>query len=66
MAQYEIPEELVCEAARVGFHQDKREAIISALEAYIAHADEMKILELEGSIDFDEDGIEHVVEITSA
>jgi len=66
MAQYDLPDELVCEAARVGFHKDKREAVISALEAYIAHADEMKILELEGSIDFDEDGIEHVVETRSA
>lgn len=62
MAQYDLPEDLVCEAARVGFHKDKREAIISALEAYVAHADEMRILELEGSVDFDDDGVTHAIE----
>ncbi|HEU4396081.1 MAG TPA: type II toxin-antitoxin system VapB family antitoxin [Planctomycetota bacterium] len=48
-----IDDRLIEHARRIGKHRTKREAVNAALEAYVRHLEQMKILELEGTVDFD-------------
>lgn len=49
----EINDALIEEAVQVGNHRTKKAAVIAALEEYIKHHKQMKIIELFGSIVFD-------------
>lgn len=55
MAQYEIPEELVKEAMRVGHFEDPTKALVEALEMYIVRRARLSILDSIGTIDYDPD-----------
>jgi Arc/MetJ family transcription regulator len=46
---------LVEHARRIGKHRTKREAVTAALEEYVRRREQLKILELEGTIDYDPD-----------
>lgn len=50
-----IDEELIEEARRVGGHPTKGRAVTVALEEYVARHKQLKLLELFGTIDFDEE-----------
>ena len=48
-----LDDKLVEEARRVGNHRTQSEALTAALAEYIDHRKRLRILELEGTIDFD-------------
>ena len=48
-----IDDRLIEHARRIGKHRTKREAVTAALEEYVRHREQLRILELEGTIDFD-------------
>lgn len=48
-----LDDRLIEHARRVGKHRTKREAVTAALEEYVRRLEQLKILELEGKIDFD-------------
>ena len=50
-----ISDELINQAKRIGRHKTKKEAVTAALEEYIRYRKQLKILELQGQIDFDPD-----------
>lgn len=50
-----IRDELINEAVKAGGHKTKKEAVTCALETYIQHKKQLKILDLFGTIDFDKD-----------
>ncbi len=50
-----ISDELINQAKRIGQHKTKKEAITAALQEYVRHREQLKILELQGQIDFDPD-----------
>ena len=50
-----ISDELINQAKRVGQHKTKKEAVTAALEEYVQRREQLKILELQGQIDFDPD-----------
>ena len=48
-----IDDRLLEEAQRIGGHRTKKATVTEALEEYIQHRKQAKILELFGSVDFD-------------
>ncbi len=49
-----LDDNLIIQAQKIGRHRTKKEAVTTALEEYIAHKKQLKILDLFGKIDFDE------------
>jgi len=49
-----IDDRLVAEAQKIGKHRTKKEAVTAALDEYIRKRKQLKILELIGKIDYDE------------
>jgi hypothetical protein len=50
---FTIDEKLIEQVGLVGGHNTKREAVTAALEEYIQHRRQMRILEIFGTVDFD-------------
>jgi hypothetical protein len=50
---FEIDEELLAEAQKLGQHRTKREAVAAALTEYVIRRKQLEILELFGTIDYD-------------
>ena len=48
-----IDDRLLAEAQKVGQHRTKRETVTAALQEYIAHRKQQKLLSLFGTIDYD-------------
>ena len=48
-----LDDRLVEHARRIGKHRTKREAVTAALEEYVRRREQVRILELEGTVDFD-------------
>jgi hypothetical protein len=51
----ELNDELIREAVSLGRHKTKKEAVTKAIEDYIRHVKQEKIISLFGTIDFDPD-----------
>jgi Arc/MetJ family transcription regulator len=49
----QLDDRLIAEAATLGKHRTKKEAVTQALTAYIRHLRQERILDLFGKIDFD-------------
>jgi Arc/MetJ family transcription regulator len=49
-----IDDKLVVQAVLVGRHKTKKEAVNCALRAYIAHKKQTQIIDMFGTVDFDE------------
>lgn len=49
-----LDDDLITEAQKIGHHKTKKEAVMVALKEYIAHKKQQKIIELFGTVDFDE------------
>jgi Arc/MetJ family transcription regulator len=49
-----LDDRLIDEARRVGGHKTKREAVTAALREYVKRRKQVKIIELAGTIDYDE------------
>lgn len=49
-----IDDKLIQQAKKIGHHRTKKEAVTVALEQYIAHMKQTEIINMFGSIDFDE------------
>jgi len=49
-----IDDNLIDEARRIGKHSTKKEAVTVALQEYVARRKQLAILDLFGTIDFDE------------
>ena len=49
----DLDDKLIAEAKKAGHHKTKKEAVTAALNEYIKHQRQMRILELAGTIDFD-------------
>jgi hypothetical protein len=49
----DLDDRLVEQARRVGGHKTKREAVTAALDEYIAHRKQLKILRLFGTVEYD-------------
>ena len=49
-----IDDRLMDEARRVGGHKTKKEAVTAALREYVNRRKQVKIIELAGTIDYDE------------
>jgi hypothetical protein len=50
-----IEDSLIERARRVGKHKTKKEAVTAALEEYIRKRQQLRVLELFGTIDYDPD-----------
>ncbi len=50
-----VDDKLVEDARKLGKHDTDEEAVAAALEEYIRRCGQLKILELEGTIDYDPD-----------
>ena len=50
-----VDDKLVEDARKLGQHETDKEAVDAALEEYIRRRGQLKILELEGTIDYDPD-----------
>ncbi|MFZ3213490.1 MAG: type II toxin-antitoxin system VapB family antitoxin [Terriglobales bacterium] len=50
-----IENALIERARQAGGHKTKKEAVIAALEGYIRHHQQLRVLELFGTIDYDPD-----------
>ncbi|MBI5787451.1 MAG: type II toxin-antitoxin system VapB family antitoxin [Candidatus Schekmanbacteria bacterium] len=50
-----LDNELIIEAQKVGQHKTKKEAVNTALKEYIKKRKQMEIIDLFGTIEFDED-----------
>lgn len=48
-----LDDKLIDHARRVGRHKTKRAAVMAALEEYVRYHEQLKILALEGTIDYD-------------
>jgi len=48
-----IDDKLIEEARKTGKHKTKKEAVTTALQEYIQHHKQLKILEAFGTVDFD-------------
>jgi Arc/MetJ family transcription regulator len=48
-----IDDRLIEHARRIGKHRTKREAVTAALEEYVRRREQLRVLELEGTVDFD-------------
>jgi Arc/MetJ family transcription regulator len=51
----EIEDALIEKARQAGGHKTKKEAVTAALEEYIRHRQQLSVLELRGTIDYDPD-----------
>ena len=49
----QLDDRLIAEAAALGNHRTKREAVTQALTDYIRHLQQERILDLFGKVDFD-------------
>ena len=49
----QLDDRLIAEAAKLGKHRTKKEAVTQALTDYVRHLREERILDLFGKIDFD-------------
>ncbi len=49
-----LDDKLIIQAQKIGHHRTKKETVMTALREYIAHKKQLRILNLFGSIDFDE------------
>jgi Bacterial antitoxin of type II TA system, VapB len=49
-----LDDNLIIQAQKIGHHRTKKEAVMVALKEYIAHKEQLKIIDLFGHIDFDE------------
>jgi Arc/MetJ family transcription regulator len=47
-----LSDELIAEAVKVGNHRTKRDAVTAALEEYIRMKKRLRLLEMEGKVDF--------------
>lgn len=50
-----LDDSLIEEARRLGGHKTKKEAVTAALKEYVEHRNQLKIIELFGTIDYDPD-----------
>jgi Arc/MetJ family transcription regulator len=50
-----LDDALIREAQQLGGHKTKKEAVTAALQEYIRRKNQLRILELEGTIDYDAD-----------
>lgn len=50
-----IDEKLLSEAQRLGRFKTKKETVNEALKAFIEHQQQLKLLKLQGQIDYDDD-----------
>lgn len=50
-----LDDALIEEAKRIGKHRTKKEAVTSALREYVQRRHQLEILDLEGTIPFDEE-----------
>ena len=48
-----LDDQLIEEARKLGGHKTKKEAVTKALEEYVRRRQQLKIIELFGTIDFD-------------
>jgi Arc/MetJ family transcription regulator len=48
-----LDDKLIEEARKIGRHKTKKEAVTAALEAYVRHGKQLRILEATGTFDFD-------------
>ena len=48
-----ISDDLVSEAKKIGGHKSKNEAVTAALEEYVRRRNQLRILDLEGTVDYD-------------
>jgi Arc/MetJ family transcription regulator len=48
-----LDDDLVNQAKQLGGHKTKKDAVNAALAEYVKHHDQMRIIELFGTIDFD-------------
>jgi hypothetical protein len=51
----QLDDQLIDEAVALGKHQSKKEAVTQALNEYVRHLRQEKILDLFGKVDFDPD-----------
>ncbi len=51
----QIDDELITRALKLGGHRTKKAAVTRALEEYIRHLEQGRVLSLFGSVDFDGD-----------
>jgi Arc/MetJ family transcription regulator len=49
-----LDDSLIKQAQKLGHHRSKKEAVTKALEEYIAHKKQQKIVNMFGKIEFDE------------
>jgi hypothetical protein len=49
-----LDDSIIIQAQKIGHHRTKKEAVMIALKEYIAHKKQLKILDLFGHIDFNE------------
>ena len=50
-----LDDKLITKAQKVGCHKTKKEAVTAALKEYIAHKNQLEIVDLFGTIDFDKE-----------
>ncbi len=48
-----LDDRLIERARRIGRHRTKREAVTAALEEYVRHRKQLRILKLRGKVEFD-------------
>lgn len=48
-----LDDDLIAQAVKAGEHKTKREAVTAALQEYVKMKGRLRILELEGKVDFD-------------
>ena len=48
-----LDDKLITKAKKVGRHKTKKEAVTAALKEYIAHKKQLEIVDLFGTVDFD-------------
>ncbi len=46
---------LIARAQKLGRHRTKKDAVTAALQEYVRHREQLRILELAGTIDYDPD-----------
>ena len=49
-----LDDNLIIQAQKIGHHRTKKEAVMIALKEYVAHKKQLKILDLFGHVDFNE------------
>jgi hypothetical protein len=48
-----LDDKLILKAKKIGGHRTKKAAVTTALEEYIRHREQLKIIDLFGTIDYD-------------